>query len=188
MESILNKERLSLMAPKLLLRQHWDDVVFADKQSKRAVAKVKLKSNTTHSVLGKNFCTPAAQLKCRYGEVQEAGQVWSLHWYRTHNRWTLFIGSIFPLPAEGIQSCEGNTADWRHQQQRDEDLTKDGVLRHYWCTLGSHTYSSPLAETFAINSQYLLCFLIVTASVCRAVQLQTYPDPNLGKDSWLCER
>lgn len=79
MESILNKERLSLMAPKLLLRQHWDDVVFADKQSKRAVAKVKLKSNTTHSVLGKNFCTPAAQLKCRYGEVQEAGQVWSLH-------------------------------------------------------------------------------------------------------------
>lgn len=57
MESILNKERLSLMAPKLLLRQHWDNVVFADKQSKRAVAKVKLKSNTTHCVLGKKYCT-----------------------------------------------------------------------------------------------------------------------------------
>lgn len=172
MERILNKEGLCLMSPKLLLRQHWNDLVFADKQSKRAVAKVKLKSNTTHSGLGKKYCTPAAQLKCRYGEVQEAGQVWSLHWHCAHSRWTLFIGSIFPLPAEGIQSCEGHTADWRHQQQHDEDLTKGGVLRHYWFTLGSHTYSSPLAETFAIN-----------ATVCRAVQLQTYPDPNLGKDS-----
>ena len=43
--------------------------------------------------------------------------------------------SMFPLPAVDVESCEGNTARWRQQQQSDEDLTKDRILCYLGLTL-----------------------------------------------------
>lgn len=57
--------------------------------------------------------------------------VWSLSRDCADGTLLLGMSSLFPLLAEDVQSREGNTADGRHQQQPDEDLTKDRILRHH---------------------------------------------------------
>lgn len=61
--------------------------------------------------------------------------VWSLSRYCADSTLPLVMVSMFPLPAVDIQSCKGNTADWWHQQQPNEELTKDRILRQHWFTL-----------------------------------------------------
>lgn len=65
----------------------------------------------------------------------------SLSRHRAH-KLRLPATSALPLPAEDVQSRERDAADGGHQQQPDEDLSEDGVLRHHGFTLRRQPISS----------------------------------------------
>lgn len=57
--------------------------------------------------------------------------IWSLSRYCADCMLPLLMVSKFPLLAEDIQSCEGNTANGGHQKQPDEELAKDRIFCHH---------------------------------------------------------